>query len=233
MISLGWAGLSRAILAAIGASLLAGCARSPSTLPPPVRQLNLEIRLAEPANLNYHYFFAIDADGDDSDGPVPVVGAGPFGGGEWFTYWGMISDTDPPEIPSDWVEYHNGYFWQVHDGDFIGIPYRRSVSPDGTRLSVTVDLDQVTRVVTRLDINFITVDSLVAPPPTPVRENYDALGDMGNDYISVPIDYSYQSGVDNSTACPGGASCEDDQEVKPLDPSLDIIDWSVTVNLPD
>ncbi|KPJ64728.1 hypothetical protein AMK68_00770 [candidate division KD3-62 bacterium DG_56] len=217
----------------IGASLLTGCARSPSTLPPPVRELTMEIAFAEPANWNYYYFFAIDADGDEADGPVPIIGGGPFWTGSWFNGWGIISNTDPPEEPSDYIMYRAGVFQQFHQGTFVGIPFRRSVSDGGRRLSVTIDLDLVTTTINTLDVNFITVDDII-PPQVGMRENYDALGDIGNDYISVPIDYSYQSGVDNSTACAGGSSsCENDQEVKPLDLSLDIVDWSVTVNLPD
>ena len=230
MICLGWAGLSRAILAAIGASLLAGCARSPSTLLPPVRELTLEILLDAPAEPQYWHFFAIDADGDETDGPVPIIGGGPFWTGTWFNGWGMISNTDPPEEPSDYVMYHAGVFQQFHQGTFVGIPFRSSVSDGGKRLSVTVDLDLVTTTVNTLDINFITLDGIV-PPQVGLRENYDALGEwpgLGFWWIGgLRIDVSHTR--DNTQAMepeqaddvPGGVA------------ALDIIDWSVTVNLPD
>ena len=230
----GVAGLSRAILAVAGASLLAGCARSPTTLPPAVRQLTLEITVAEPANPNYYYFFAIDADGDENDGPVPIVGGGPFWTGTWFNGWGMISDTDPPEEPSDYVLYHANLFQQAHNGAFVGIPYRTLVSDSGRRLSVTVDLERVLGpvpwTVDRLDITFITVDQLT-PPLTPLRENYDALGEwpgVGFWWVS-----GFWAGVSQSTDNSQATTPEPADDVPGDIPALDIVDWSLTVNLPD
>jgi hypothetical protein len=229
--------LGCAVLAVAGASLLGGCARSPSTLPPPVRQLTLEMVLAEPARPEYYYFFAIDADGDETDGPVPIVGGGPFWTGSWFNGWGLISNTDPPQAPSDYVLYHAGIFQQIHQGAFIGVPFETHVADGGRRLSATIDLDVVAPldplsqepVPPALDISFITVDDIV-PPQVGLRENYDALGEwpgVGFWWVGgFRIDVSQSTNNDSATTpeqaddVPGGIG------------ALDITDWSVTVNLP-
>jgi len=204
------------ILAAMAA--LTGCARYPSTpVPPtaPARQLIVDLTVAGQINSQYYYFLALDTDGGPTDGPVPIV-AGP----DWGNGWGVISDSIDP--PPDYVMCHQGIYQQIHDNAYIGAPYQASVSADGTTIHLALDLDAVSTTATTLDVNLICTDSVSAPMEG-LFKTYDALGESGNDFITIPIDVSGIYSNSNSALTESEGDCEDSD--------LDLVDWRVEVLL--
>jgi hypothetical protein len=169
----------------------------------------------------YNYFIAIDTNGNPADGPVPLI-VTPSTPIPLTGFPIVISDSDVP--PSFIIWFNNGVFRQYRNQIFAGPPFLAQVSPDGTTITVTIDLDQVSETAATLDINLITTDSLIPPDDPLLPINYDGLGPTGNSYLSgVPVGESARFSNDSS-AVP-------EAEGDAAEPELDIVDWTMEVKI--
>jgi len=113
----------------------------------------------------------------------------------------------------------------------IGTPYDYTL-PNGTSsLRVTLDISQLSPTAQYLSLNFISTPRLVFDPQATERDHvYDALGAMGNDYITLRIGEfgTWQNGqgfVREGANDPTLQYAQSEQEKA----SVDLIDWRVTI----
>jgi len=117
-------------------------------------------------------------------------------------------------------------------GQSLGFPYESVLPRGGRSLRVTLDLAQLGENVTDLSINFIATTELIFDPTVvnPDRNTYDALGRLGNDYLTVVTnqfrtisngDLLTREEADDATL--DGPWSDADKQ------SVDIVDWSITV----
>jgi hypothetical protein len=163
--------------------VLSGCARWPIISDgdtSPLRSLTVSLTVAGTINPNYYYFVAIDTDGNTSTGPVPDA-TGLANG------WGILAPTSPGQpvqAPAYYVEYHNGTFIEVVNGQPLGQPYQYSVN--GNTMTMTLDLAHLgTPIPPSVQFNLITQENLTTASPGQILvKSYDGIGFDGNDYLA-------------------------------------------------
>jgi hypothetical protein len=221
------------LLTVCGALLLAGCARWPEgPIVPvgPAHTLAVDLTVAGVIDPGLYYFVAIDADGNTATGPVPDATG--LGNG-----WGILAPTpsgQPVQAPPFYVQYHNGVFQQVLNGNPVGQPYAYSVT--GSTLSMEIDLSLLgDPIPPSIQINLITQQDLtMAPADSPITKSFDGLGAHGGDYLfDFRLDVAHTL-VGNDPGAPqelaygqmyAGGSVEDTTTT----PNLDMIGWRMEV----
>ncbi len=227
-----------AILAlAVVLSMLAGCARFPSTAPTTGKQLVVTLRVRDRITLvddadptvRHYYFIAIDNDNDQYTGPWAVAYP-PYGGNGWVT----SRDAQRSIGVTSFLEYDaanpGGYIYSFVPGSFLlqytnpQPPVRYEILDGGSTLRFTIDFSQIATTaipadsIRELDINFITTNELAVNPNQlyPFRQ-FDGLGPSGQDYVTVDAttDRLYTG--------------QDIDAVVPTDGDIDIVYWSVQV----
>ncbi len=117
-------------------------------------------------------------------------------------------------------------------GQSLGFPYDSTLPQGGSTLRATVDLSRLGANIDDISVNFIATTELIFDPTVvnPDEHTYDALGRLGNDYITLVTDEDQmvQDGdllADEEAGDPTlqGPASEQDKA------SVDIIDWSVRV----
>lgn len=206
------------LVSVIASLLFAGCARYPQ-LPSPsgeeVDRLTIEFDIAGKVNSQYYYFVAFDDDDDPNDGPLPAV-VRPFGNG-----WGTGSFTRFIE-----VHLNRATLYKVNPNDplqpdWLGYPLEFEQKSDSIR--IVIDMNTFFEAIPEaLDFNIIAVDEIILDPNYEGIRSYDALGPLGNDYVTIPLqatqEFSNGQGVFIREQA-GDAPLED----------LDISDWRIIV----
>jgi hypothetical protein len=116
-------------------------------------------------------------------------------------------------------------------GQSLGFPFQAVLPNGGRSLRVTLDLRQLGADVPNLSVNFISTTELIfsAVVVNPDENTYDALGPLGNDYVTFPTnefttiqngDFIPQEGAGDPTLV-GRATVEERAAV-------DLVDWSIT-----
>jgi len=100
---------------------------------------------------------------------------------------------------------------------FISVP----PAPGGRTLSFTLDLDAVQPGVQRLQANFITTNQIIIDPNNVGNKVYDALGPLGNNYLSLTLNVPYVYTNDLAPVPEEEGDCEE--------PALDLVDWRIQV----
>lgn len=172
-----------------------------------------------------------------TEGPIPVVRQ-PWGNGYVAGTVTNFVDWNPNRYPPF------GYgLYEFRNGDLntpvqIGVPVLADVVQTGGKtLTFTIDLSQLgltqaqVAALKYVQVNFLTMDRI----PTgndPGTKIWDALGDSTSvsgidQYVNIPLyisgTYSNVQGVQNQGLEPRG-DCPD--------PDLDIVAWSINVQLP-
>lgn len=117
-------------------------------------------------------------------------------------------------------------------GESLGFPYQATLPAGGRSLNVTLDLAQLGANVSNLSVNFISTTELIfsSVVVNPADNTYDALGPLGNDYITFPTsDFgTIQNGdfipeeTSGDPTLQGRATAEEQAAV-------DLVDWRVTL----
>ena len=205
-------------------SAAAGCARFPEgQTVKVVKELSIEIVFNGSINDDFFYFMPIDIEGGGT-GPTPL-----FPGGTPGQPWVTGSATH-------YVQFHQGQYTlhrilSLDPFQFqpIGAPISSTPPQDGT-LSFTIDLDDLGITADSIDINFIAVDF-----PFEQTRVLDALGPAGTQILNV--DVTIDRTITNTDL--GDLEIPDDllDENGNREPTsdrtrpLDIVDWSVTVDI--
>ncbi|MBS1717271.1 MAG: hypothetical protein JSS72_06030 [Armatimonadetes bacterium] len=214
---------------------LASCAKFPSGgSGASGKRLTFTMTVNREINPNYVYIFALRPTNDvnpTDQGPIPVIGP-PWGNGfvagncSYFVRW------DPLQSP----KYQIYKFQDVNLTQYfsIGSPVNYvDVQPGGRTLQFDIDLSQIANSIPdaqayqSLQVNLLTMDR-VPQGGSGGSKVWDALGDSQsateiNTWVTIPLNvaslYNNQrfNNLEPSGDCP--------------DPDLDIIDWSINVNL--
>jgi hypothetical protein len=224
--SIEWRKAALPAMAVLVLGLAAGCARFPQNASPVTgKRLIITLTVAGEIDPNYHYYVAFDTSGTSAPGPLPVV-AKPWGNG-----WGTGNITN--YVVYDGLQPQGYGVYRIVPGtdlltkEYVGPPVSWVSPPAGAnRLQFTIDLAQLATTAVPVDkidlvnINFITTDVVPLDPNASVDKHYDALGPVGNDFITISVKTN-QTYSNSQTAVEG----PDDVAL----PNLDIIDWSVEV----
>lgn len=117
-------------------------------------------------------------------------------------------------------------------GQSLGFPYDSTLPQGGSTLYAAVDLSRLGANLEDISINFIATTELIFDPTVvnPDEHTYDALGRLGNDYITLVTD-------EDQTVSDGDLFAEEEAN----DPTLvgpaseqqraavDIVDWTVRI----
>ncbi len=211
------------LTAVLLAVLIPGCAKTPDTadIAPP-RVLDVALTLSAPPNDNFYYYMVIDANGG-GDGPMPVVVSDVAGQG-WVT-----------GSATHFVEYHQGRFtiYKFLDPDDfqqyspIGSPARYSAV--GRTILFSVDITDLQVTGESVDVNFIALDN-----PFDEHRTLDALISAGTSALNVNI--TRDDTINNERL--GFIELPNDllrdgvpTPVSDVTQSLDILDWSIEINI--
>lgn len=206
--------------------VIAGCARMPSgSSNLTLREMTFHITFNGPINDNYHYFISIDTTGEGL-GPVPVF-PGDVPGQGWVT-----------GSADFYVEYTQRQYrvyriisLQPFASEPIGVPVRSTVpGPGGSTLSFTIDLNKLEATGDSVDVNIIAIDD-----PFGNIRSLDALGLKGSDFINVDIrtDRTITNLDTGPIEIPNDVLDQNGnlEPVTDLLKPLDIVDWSITLDI--
>jgi len=220
--------------------LVCGCAKFPGTNEKRTTRIVFSMTVDGDLRPDYVYRVAMNFTTEappTTQGPIPVVRA-PWGNGYVAGTATNFVDWNPNRYPP------NGYaLYEFRGGDLntpvqIGVPVLADVVQQGGRtLRFTLDLTQLgltdaqIQALKYVQVNFLSMDRI----PTggdPGTKFWDALGDSTtisgiDEWVDVPLylsgSYSNVQGINNRGLEPRG-DCPD--------PSLDIVGWSIDVQLP-
>jgi hypothetical protein len=212
--------------ASIIAALVSGCARFPEGVAPVTgRRIIITLTVAGEINPNYYYYAAFDTSGTATPGSLPVV-ARPWGNG-WgtgnITHYVLYDQFQPQgyglyRIPPD---------TQLLGKEYLGTPVSLTRPLPGTNsLQFTIALDQLATTdqpvedIDLVNINFITTDVVPLDDNYPGPKYYDALGELGNDFLTISVRTS-------QTYSNSQTPIEQSDDVRI--PDLDIIGWTIEV----
>lgn len=215
---------------------LAGCARFPDVPPVSGKQLVITMTVRgrinpideNNASIRRHYFIAIDNDNDPNTGPWAAIYP-PYGGNGWVTSQNADQSIGLTSYVRYDASYPGGYVFDVLPGSFFlntGVPQpvlRSEITDNGSTLRMVVDFNQIAtdaipaEDIEQLDINFITVNTLVVSDFLVPGREWDALGPGGKDYVTI-----------DTTTDKLYNGYNDDGHIV-TDPDLDIVYWSVEV----
>jgi hypothetical protein len=111
--------------------------------------------------------------------------------------------------------------------DYVGPPFQNTAPGSGDldtrQIGFVLDLAQIGDPSGRIDINVITTDEIITDPQILGPKDYDALGTIGNAYITIPTtnNYIYQNA--DATEPESIADCTSG--------NIDIADWEIEVRI--
>lgn len=217
----------------MGFALLSGCAKYPSSTTATGPRVTLTMTVAGQINPNYVYIFAmqpLNVTNPTTQGPIPVI-AQPWGNGfvagncKYFVRW------DPTTSPRYTI--YKFQDTQLTQYFAIGAPVNTVDVPTGGRvLQFEITLNQIADTPDQaagyqtLQLNYLTMNKV--PQGTDSGKAWDALGDSTipsgiNQFVNIPLTSSrlYNNASFNNLEPAGDVA----------DPDLDIVDWSIQVNL--
>jgi hypothetical protein len=208
----------------LGLLLLSGCARTPAgAISKLDRQLLVQLTVRGQINPQRHYFFAIDTSNDTSQGPIPTV-APPWGNG-----WGAGRITYYVQVDAAQPGFFGFYRFEPNSNllapTYLGRPLSSSTIENTSSLSFSLNLDNLLdpngSPAQNLNLNFINTDRIPLDPNDREPKLVDALGRVGNNYISINTQQQriYQNSQSSEPEVSGDVA----------DPDLDIVDWQIEV----
>jgi hypothetical protein len=213
-----------AVLAALSLPMAGGCARTPAGAVSQLkRQILVQMTVRGQINPQRHYFFAIDTSNDTSQGPLPTV-APPWGNG-----WGAGRITYYVQVDAAQPGFYGLYRFDpkslLQTPTYLGRPIAYSPIENTNTLSFSLSLDDLLdpngAPAQNLNLNFITTDRIPLDPNDREPKLVDALGRVGNNYISINTQQQriYQNSQSSEPEASGDVA----------DPDLDIVDWQIEV----
>lgn len=222
---------------------MCGCARFPQGSDVSGRRLTVEFDVRGRIRSNYFYLVII-RNADDAtgvNGPKPVLTT-PWGNGYAAGSFHYVLQYSAAQAFGDATLY------QVTNPDEpllrrpVGAPLSTSVSPDGRRLSMTLDFAQIARTgqlptnIRHLQINIIATDRIPLNPMDGGAKNWDALGDARdplqiNSYLNLRVDTNgvWVGGTAGAVAEPPDDVFDRDRLAVNMDPDLDLVAYRIEV----
>ncbi len=230
---------------ALGAvcAALSGCARFPQGSTVSGKRLTIQFDVRGRIRSSYFYLITIRNANDPTgvNGPKPVLNP-PWGNGYAAGSFHYVLQYSAAQVFGDATLY------QITNPDEpllrrpVGAPLSVSVSPDGRRLTTTLDFAQIAKAgqqatdIRFLQINIIATDRIPLNPMDGGAKNWDALGDARdplqiNSYLNLRVDTNgvWVGGSAAAVAEPSDDVFDRDRLASNIDPDLDIVAYRIEV----